>query len=87
VIELGLLFGRRLGDAGRAGEKAVEMVEAAVLGIDHNDGLDAGQRVVGRGRPGEREDRRADEPEHPDVHSIPSLRRQSGHYSARATLL
>jgi hypothetical protein len=71
MVELGLLFGRRLGDAGRAGERAVEMVEAAVLGIDHDDGRDPGERIVGRGRLGEREDRGADESEHADFHLVP----------------
>src|SRR5258708_7339085 len=40
VIELGLLLGGGIGDAVGTREEAVEVVEAAVLRVDHDDGLD-----------------------------------------------
>jgi len=40
VIELRLLLDRRVGNAVRAGKKNIEMIEAAVLGIDHDDRFD-----------------------------------------------
>src|SRR6266702_629183 len=43
MVELGLLFGGGVGDPVRTGEGAVKMVEAAVLGIDHDDRLDPGE--------------------------------------------
>ncbi len=71
MVELGLLLGGRLGNTGRAREKAVEMVEAAVLRIDHDDRLDPGERVVGPGRAGEREDCSANQPKQSDPHLPP----------------
>ncbi len=50
VVQLGLLLLVRLREAARAREEAVEVVEAAVLGVDDDDGLDlleAGRRSVG----------------------------------------
>ena len=41
VIQLRLLFRRGAGDAFGARKQAVEVVEAAVLGVDHHDVLDA----------------------------------------------
>ena len=40
VVDLRVLLGRRVGDAVRAGEQSVKIVEAAVLGVDHDDVLD-----------------------------------------------
>src|SRR2546421_192785 len=39
MVELRLLFVRRVGDAVRAGKKAVHVIEAAVLAVDHHNGL------------------------------------------------
>ena len=49
-IELRLLLLGGLRDAVGAGEQAVQVVEAAVLGVDHDDGLDSLQPARGRGR-------------------------------------
>src|SRR6266566_3899618 len=61
MVELGPLFGGRVGNAVRSGEEAVEMVEAAVLGIDHDNRLDPGERVRGPGGSSERGDTGAGE--------------------------
>ena len=57
VVELRLLLLGRIGDAVGARKQAVEMIEAAVLGVDHDDGLDPGEigGDSGMGRGEERE--------------------------------
>ena len=68
AIDLRVLGRRRLGDAVRAGEEAVEMIEAAVLGVDDDDVLDALEpplrsgclrRAAGGREPGRRDDQQA----------------------------
>src|SRR5207244_180895 len=54
---LRLLLRARLRDALGPREQAVEVVEAAVLGVDHHDGVDALEAGRGRGAAGE-EDRK-----------------------------
>src|SRR5207237_4168510 len=39
MVELRLLFVGRIGDAVRAGKKAVHVIEAAVLAVDHHNGF------------------------------------------------
>ncbi|MDB5922344.1 MAG: hypothetical protein JWN13_1280 [Betaproteobacteria bacterium] len=41
MIELRLLFLRRIGNAVCVGEHAVHVVKAVVLGVNHNDVFDA----------------------------------------------
>ena len=43
MVALRLLLGSGVGDAVGAGKQPVEMVETAVLGVDHDDGLDLRQ--------------------------------------------
>ena len=50
AVDLRVLRGRRVRDAVRAGKQAVEVVEAAVLGVDHDDVLDAVERPRARDR-------------------------------------
>ena len=47
MIELCLTFVGGVGEAIGAGEVAVEMIETAVLGIDHDDMADTGEIAVG----------------------------------------
>src|SRR6266852_3046602 len=63
MVELSFLLGGRVSDPVRSGEEAVEMVKAAVLGIDHDDRLDPGERILGPCRSGERDDTGAGEEE------------------------
>ena len=46
MVELRFLFGGRIGDAVGAGKRAEKVIEAAVLGIDHDDRLDPGEAVL-----------------------------------------
>ncbi len=55
MVELNPLLGGRVGNPVRSGEEAVEMVEAPVLGIDHDDCLDPVELILGPGRSGERD--------------------------------
>ena len=48
VVDLGELRRRGISDAAGTGEQAVEVVEAAVLGIDDDDVLDAFEPARGR---------------------------------------
>src|SRR5262249_41316389 len=47
VIELRLLHGARLCDALGAGKQTIQVIEAAILGVDHHDRLDAREVRVG----------------------------------------
>src|SRR4051812_42149293 len=70
MVELGLLFRGSVGDPIGAGERPVEMIEATVLGIDHDDVLDLAERLVGRSRAGERDKGGKAEPEPSDLHVL-----------------
>jgi len=50
VIELCPLLRGRVRDAFGAGEEAIQVIEAAVLGVDHDDVLDAREAVAGARR-------------------------------------
>jgi hypothetical protein len=51
VIDLSVLSRRRVGDAVGVGKQPVEIVEAAVLGVDDDDVLDLVESALrGRGR-------------------------------------
>jgi hypothetical protein len=62
VIELRLLLVGRLRNPVRSGEESIEVIEAAILRVDHHDGLDPRQVLVrylrGRARAGEHACRR-----------------------------
>src|SRR5207237_6092714 len=55
LVELGLLLGGRLREALRAGEEAVQVVEAAVLGVDDDDVLDPREALAAASRAAEYE--------------------------------
>src|SRR5205814_5584526 len=47
MIELFLLLFGRIGDAVRAGEGAIHMIETTILAVDHHDGSDFREAFLG----------------------------------------
>ena len=46
MVELGLLFSCRVRDPVGAGKEPIEVIEASVFGIDHDDGPDLAEAFL-----------------------------------------